>query len=97
MSSSTRIAASWSDLLEADHEIAPTHGYFLGQIDTDDHGWLTVEVEPREPEDVSVYRFDNARHIADIWMGFHALWDFDTNVTASVFDGFRVTRGARQS
>ena len=76
------------DLLEADRQIAPTHGYFLGQIDTDDHGWITVEIEPREPEEVSIYRFDNARNIADIWMGFHALWDFDTNVTASVFDGF---------
>ena len=66
----------------------PTRSFFYAQIDTNDHGWLTATIEPLEREEGQIARFDRRREVQDIWMGFHALTDFDESVTRHVFDGF---------
>ena len=50
--------------------------YFYAQIDGDDHGWFSIEVEPRAREEVTVFRFDHRREVRNVWMGFHALAEF---------------------
>ena len=62
--------------------------FFSAEIDTDDHGWVSIEIEPHEREEVTVTQFDRRRGITDVWMAFHALSDFDDDVRASAFDGF---------
>ena len=62
--------------------------YFYAQIDGDDHGWFSIEIEPREQEEVTVYRFDKGRRIRNVWMGFHALTDFDSRVAEGATAGF---------
>jgi len=62
--------------------------YFSAEVDTDDHGWVSIEIEPHEREEVTITQFDRRRSITDVWMAFHALSDFDDNVQASAFDGF---------
>ena len=65
-----------------------TRPYFYAQIDSDDHGWISVEIEPLNREEVQVVRFDRGRKVADYWMGFHALSDFSDQVRNAAFDGF---------
>jgi hypothetical protein len=70
---------------------APTHAtrpFFYAQIDSDDHGWISVEIEPLNREEVQLVRFDRGRKVADYWMGFHALSDFSDQVRGAAFDGF---------
>ena len=62
--------------------------FFAAEVDTDDHGWVSIEIEPHEREEVTITRFNRRRRITDVWMSFHALSDFDDNVRASAFDGF---------
>ncbi len=62
--------------------------FFYAEIDTDDHGWLTVEIEPYEQEEVRVVRHDRRRRITDTWMGFHAVEDFEPDERTSGLDGF---------
>ena len=76
------------DLLNSEANRVSARPFFFGQVDGKDNDWISVEVEPRVPEEVSVYRFDDGRDVADIWMGFHALWDFDERTRAAAFDGF---------
>ena len=66
----------------------PRPSYFYAQIDGDDHGWFSIEIEPREREEVTVYRFDKRRRIPNIWMGFHALTDFDDAAATRALEGF---------
>ena len=79
-----------ADLLSRDRRSAarPTRAFFYAQIDSDDHGWLTANIEPLEREEVQIVRFDRRRNVPDIWMGFHALSDFEESVSRGVFDGF---------
>jgi hypothetical protein len=65
-----------------------TQPYFYAQIDSDDHGWLSVEIEPLNREEVQLVRFDRGRRVADYWMGFHALSDYGEQVRTAAFDGF---------
>ena len=65
----------------------PRPSYFYAQIDGDDHGWFSIEIEPREREEVTVYRFDKRRRILNIWMGFHALTDFDDAAATRALEG----------
>jgi len=78
------------DLLnsEGDAVPGPARHHFYAQIDGDENDWITVEIEPRALEEVSVSRFDERRNIADVWLGFHALWDFDEPTHQAAFDGF---------
>ena len=62
--------------------------YFFAQIDGDDHGWFTVEIEPRAREEVTVFRFDQRRKVRNVWMGFHALDEFAGEVAERAFTGF---------
>ena len=66
----------------------PRPTYFHAQIDGNDHDWFSIEIEPREPEEVTVYRFDTRRRIPNVWMSFHALTDFDEGVAARALEGF---------
>ena len=52
-------------------------GYFFAQIDGDDHGWFSIEIEPHELEEVRLFQVDHRRNVTDVWMGFHALTDFN--------------------
>ena len=62
--------------------------YFYAQLDGDDHGWFSIEVEPRAREEVTVFRFDQRRKVRNVWMGFHALEEFDAGVAERAFAGF---------
>ncbi len=66
-----------SDATTSDPTTRTGSSFFYAEIDTDDHGWLTVEVEPYEQEEVRVVRYDRRRRITDNWMGFHAVQDFE--------------------
>ena len=63
--------------------------FFRGEVDSKDHGWLSVEIEPMEMEEVRLFRFDKGHETADIWMRFHALSDFGEDVRRSAFSGFQ--------
>ena len=79
-----------ADLLtfEAADSTRGAQPYFYAQIDSDDHGWISVEIEPLNREEVQLVRFDRGRKVADYWMGFHALSDYSDRVRAAAFDGF---------
>ena len=64
----------FTDLLARDRrpDAHPTLAFFSAQIDSDDHGWLTLNIEPLEREEVQLARFDRRRKVQDVWMGFHA-------------------------
>ena len=62
--------------------------FFQAEIDTKDEGWVTVSVEPRDLEEVRIYRFDHHRTIANVWIGTHALTDYDGDAAARAFAGF---------
>lgn len=74
----SRLLVEWWDRQHGAREEAGGErpGYFLAQIDGDDHGWFSIEIEPRDLEEVRVFRVDHRRSVADVWMGFHALSDF---------------------
>ena len=74
--------------LEGVNSTRETRRFFYAQIDSDDHGWISVEIEPLNREEVQVARFDRRRKVADIWMGVHALSDFGDQVRSAAFDGF---------
>ena len=76
------------DLLNDEGGHVSAGSFFYAQVDGDDHDWITIEIEPRKPEELAIYRFDDGHDIADIWLGFHALWDFDESTRAAVFNGF---------
>ena len=41
-----------------------------------DHDWFTIQVEPRDLEEVQISRFNRRRNIRDVWSSFHSLDDF---------------------
>ncbi len=67
----------------------PDHTYVLVDLDSKDHGWLTLEIEPNEPEEVWLYRYDR-RRVTDTWMHFHRLGDYPAGHASTVLDGFAV-------
>lgn len=62
--------------------------FFHGQIDGDDHGWFSIEIEPRTREEVVVLRFDERRKAPDVWLGFHALAEFGGGAAGGAAHGF---------
>ena len=64
--------------------------YVLADIDSKDHGWLTIEVEPNDLEEVGLTRYDRARRFVDTWMGFDILSDYGPAHRDAVLDGFAV-------
>ena len=63
--------------------------FFHAEVDSQDHGWLSVEIEPMELEEVRLFRFDKGHETEDVWMRFHALSDFGERVARSAFSGFQ--------
>ena len=66
----------------------PRPGYFFAQVDGDDHGWFSIEIEPHALEEVRLFQFDHRRNVTDGWMGFHALTDFDNSASRPGTTGF---------
>ena len=70
--------------------VPPGRPYLLANIDSKDHGWLTIEVEPNELEEVRLSRYDRARRTVDTWMSFDILSDYGPLHRDAVLDGFAV-------
>ena len=70
--------------------LPPGRTYGLVELDSKDHGWLTLLVEPHEPEEVALYRYEHRRGVSDTWMRFHALTDYRPDYADRVLDPFRV-------
>lgn len=64
--------------------------YFLALVDGKKHGWFTMELEPRDLEEVGVYRYDRGHDLVDVWMGTHAVSDFDPATIGDPFAGFAI-------
>ena len=47
------------------------------EIDGREHDWFTVEIEPHDPEEVGITRYDGGHRMVDVWMGAHAVDNFD--------------------
>ena len=70
--------------------LPPGRAYLLAEIDSKDHGWLTIEVEPNEIEEVTLARYDRRRRVLDTWMRFHVLSDYGPIHRNAVHAGFAV-------
>ena len=66
----------------------PSRSFFQAQVDSKDHGWLSIEIEPMDLEEVRLFRFDRRHETEDVWMRFHALTDFGEPVQRAAFTGF---------
>ena len=64
--------------------------YALIDIDSKDHGWLTIEVEPNNAEEVVLSEYDGRRRVLDTWMRFDILSDYEPAHRDGVLDGFAV-------
>ena len=79
------------DLLRREAGALPSgRAYVLAELDSKDHGWLTILVDPHDPEEVELYRYDHRRRVADTWMRFEILGDYGSEHASAVFDGFAV-------
>ena len=56
---------------------APDRPCFFAEIDGREHDWFSIEIEPLDLEEVAIGEFDRRRKITDVWMGFHALDEFE--------------------
>ena len=70
--------------------LPPGRAYVLADIDSKDHGWLTIEVEPNALEEVVLSRYDRRRRVFDTWMSFDILSDYRPAHRDAVLDGFAV-------
>ena len=70
--------------------LPPGRAYVLADIDTKDDGWLTIEVEPNELEEVRLTRYDGRQRVLDTWMRFDILSDYGAAHRDAVLDGFAV-------
>ena len=64
--------------------------YRLVELDSKDHGWLTLAVEPHDPEEVVLYRHDDRRGVSDNWMRFDALTDYRSDYADRALEPFPV-------
>ena len=64
--------------------------YRLVELDSKDHGWLTLVVEPHDPEEVNLYRYEDRRGVSDTWMRFDALTDHRARHADRVLEPFPV-------
>ena len=70
--------------------LAVERTYALIDIDTKDHGWLRLEVEPNRIEEVVLSEYDGRRQTLDTWMGFDILSDYEPAHRDTVLNGFAV-------
>ena len=64
--------------------------YVLADIDSKDDGWLAIEIEPNDLEEVRLSRYDRRRRVLDTWMNFNILSDYGRAHRDAVLDGFAV-------
>ena len=64
--------------------------YRLVELDSKDHGWLTLVVEPHDPEEVALYRHEDRRGVSDTWMRFDALTDYRPEYAERALEPFPV-------
>ena len=50
--------------------------------------WFSIEIEPRDLEEVTIWEFDSRRKLTDVWMGFHARDEFEPAVVDPTIGGF---------
>ena len=84
---------SWilDDLLRRESgSFRPGRSYALVELDSKDHGWLAIAIEPSGPEEVELYRHDRRRQLVDSWMRFDSLSDFEPDYAKTVLEGFIV-------
>jgi hypothetical protein len=70
--------------------LPPGREYVLTDIDSKDHGWLTIEIEPNKLEEVRLTRYDRVRKVVDVWMAFDILSDYGPAHQSAALDGFAV-------
>ncbi len=70
--------------------LAAERTYALIDIDSKDHGWLILEIEPNEVEEVVLSRYERRRRAVDTWMSFDILSDYERVHRDAVLDGFAV-------
>lgn len=63
--------------------------YVLADFDSKDHDWLTLELEPNQPEEVWLYRYDR-RRVTDTWMHLQRAADYPPDRAANALAGFAV-------
>ena len=79
------------DLWRRETGTLPTgRAYRLVELDSKDHGWLTLAVEPHDPEEVVLYRHDDRRGVSDTWMRLDALTDYGPGYADRAFEPFPV-------
>ena len=79
------------DLWRRETGTLPTgRAYRLVELDSKDHGWLTLVVEPHDPEEVVLYRHDDRRGVSDNWMRLDALTDYGPGYADRAFEPFPV-------
>ena len=64
--------------------------YALIEIDSKDDGWLMIEVEPNELEEVVLSRYARRLRGLDTWMRFDIVSDYGPAHRDTVLDGFAV-------
>ena len=62
--------------------------YLFGEIDGREHDWFSIEIEPRDLEEVTIWEFDSRRKLTDVWMGFHARDEFEPAIVEPTIGGF---------
>lgn len=70
--------------------LAAGRAFLVADFDTKDNGWLTLEHEPNERQEVGLYRHDGRRRLYDYWLRFDSLSDFDDGYLATLPDSFAV-------
>ena len=70
--------------------LPPGRAYRLVELESKDHGWLTLVVEPHDPEEVTLYRHEDRRNVSDTWMRFDALTDYRSRHADRAFEPFAV-------
>ena len=63
-------------------------GFVFAEIDGREHDWITVELEPWYQEEVGVLRHNRGRRLTEVWLGAHALDDFDPATVAPTVGRF---------
>ena len=66
----------------------PDRPYLFAEVDGREHDWFSIEIEPRDREEVAIGKFDRRRKLTDFWMGFHALDEFEPAAVAPTIGRF---------
>ena len=83
-----------ADLVDGDAEgpaeAGPYGTYVLALVGGTKRDWFAIEIEPRNLEEVGVWRYDRGHEMSDVWMGAHALTDFEAGSIRDPFAGFPI-------